>query len=151
MKPKEFKTHMQKISKNVLVKKQIIISNMIIFSLILIQVLSLVMIFSKDFIQSLLSFRLLNIENSLSYITNLVFLVLIIHIYLIRNQSYFNIILLKYILYICIHLVIIFIIVNLFKLSYNVFNGFEKFIVILPFLFIVYLYKVFSNTYRKHG
>lgn len=130
-------------------RKQIIISNMIISSLILIQVLSLVTILSKDFIQSLLSFRLLNIESSLSYITNLVFLGLIIHIYLIRNQSYFNIILLKYILYICIHSVIIFIIVNLFKLSYNVFNGFEKFIVILPFLFIVYLYKLFSNTYRK--
>lgn len=130
-------------------RKQIIISNMIISSLILIQVLSLVTILSKDFIQSLLSFRLLNIESSLSYITNLVFLGLIIHIYLIRNQSYFNIFLLKYILYICIHSVIIFIIVNLFKLSYNVFNGFEKFIVILPFLFIVYLYKIFSNTYRK--
>lgn len=120
---------------------------MVISSLILFQVLSLVMILSKDFIQSLLSFRLLNIESPLSYMTNFAFLVLLIHIYLIRNQSYFNKILLKYILYMCIHLVTIFIIVHLFKLPYNVFNGFENSMVMLPFLFIVYLYKVFRNTY----
>lgn len=129
-------------------KKQMIISNMIISSLILFQVLSLIMVLNKDFIQSLLSFRLLNIGSPLSYMTNFAFLGLLIHIYLIRNQIYFNKIILKYILYICIHLVVIFIIVNLFKLPYNVFNGFEKSIVILPFLFIVHLYKVFRNTYN---
>lgn len=114
-----------------------------ILSMVLLGILSIfLVIFSHD-ISKLTNYKILNAEAPLSYIINLIILCILINIYLIRNKEYFLKYLKIYILYFLFHWTILFFLIKLFGLPYNVFNGSDIVIYLIPVLSIIYLLKRF--------
>ncbi|MDD7280653.1 hypothetical protein [Floccifex sp.] len=122
-------------------KTQNIISNGIIVLLGVFQITTLLLFLNSDVIKSLSNTMILNVEAPISYLFCILFLILIVQLWIIKSQSYFKKIVLKYALYLTIHFIILFSIIHIFDLAYNVYNGFETFVILIPVLFIIYILK----------
>lgn len=120
---------------------------------VLFQILSIILVGFRDDIQQLLPWKIFNIESSLSYAMMWLRILVFIDILAIRKKKYFDSYLKKYGLYYLMHWMITYLVIVLFDLLHNAFNGAEA-MLIWGLLFLgIYYYRnhILNNRVSKNG